>query len=199
MDGVDTLLGCWVVLFANSQCRSTIFRMTFHIIRQWRNTNILRVWKFFNSLRGNQWFKNGSVIVHNIFVHFMLSLSAAQACMIQERCWFSQIEFFTEYFPHRINVLCCFPAIMMTFTYTKENNHFSRCTKRHSQFGIFSQPSVNRIFFSNGLTNDNPAKGWPYMSRSEGTTGSSTVDHDFGHLCGGRRIQISGHSDLKVQ
>ena len=24
--------------------------------------------------------------------------------MIQERCWFSQIDFFVEYFPHRINV-----------------------------------------------------------------------------------------------
>ena len=25
--------------------------------------------------------------------------------MIKERCWFSQIDFFIEYFPHRINVL----------------------------------------------------------------------------------------------
>ena len=25
--------------------------------------------------------------------------------MIQERCWFSQTEFFVKYFPHRINVL----------------------------------------------------------------------------------------------
>ena len=29
---------------------------------------------------------------------------------------------------------------------------------------------------------------------SRGTTGSSILDHDFGHLCFGRRIQISGHS-----
>ena len=30
----------------------------------------------------------------------------------------------------------------------------------------------------------------------EETTGSSILDHDFGHLCRGRRIQMSGNSDL---
>ena len=34
------------------------------------------------------------VIAHNIFTYFTLSLSAAHVCMIQERCWFSQIDFF---------------------------------------------------------------------------------------------------------
>ena len=52
--------------------------------------------------------KHGSVIVHNIFAYFALSLSAAQVYMIQERCWFSKIDFFIEYFPHRINIL--FPS-----------------------------------------------------------------------------------------
>ena len=28
--------------------------------------------------------------------------------------------------------------------------------------------------------------------------GSSTPDHDLGHLCRGRRIQMSGHSDLGI-
>ena len=31
---------------------------------------------------------------------------------------------------------------------------------------------------------------------SRGTTGSSILDHDFGHLCRGRRIHMSGHSDF---
>ena len=39
-------------------------------------------------------------------------------------------------------------------------------------------------------------KGWPYRWRSRGTTGSSILDHDLGHLCRGRRIQMSGHSDF---
>ena len=46
--------------------------------------------------RGNSRFEHGSVIVHSIFAYFTLSLSAAQVYMIQERCWFSQIDFFVE-------------------------------------------------------------------------------------------------------
>ena len=41
----------------------------------------------------------------NIFTYFTWSLSAAQVHMIQERCWFSQIDFFIEYFLHRIKIL----------------------------------------------------------------------------------------------
>ena len=29
----------------------------------------------------------------------------SQVFMIKERCWFSQINFFIEYFPHRINIV----------------------------------------------------------------------------------------------
>ena len=61
----------------------------------------------------------------------------------------------------------------------------------------FSQPYPNRIF-SNCLSHNSPAKGWPYRFRSRRTTGSSILDHDFGHLCRGRRIQMSGHSDLEI-
>ena len=39
-------------------------------------------------------------------------------------------------------------------------------------------------------------EGWPYRFRSRWTTGSSILDHDSGHLCRGRRIQMSGHSDF---
>ena len=38
----------------------------------------------------------------------------------------------------------------------------------------------------------------PYRFRSRGTTGSSILDHDFGHLCRGKRIQMSGHSDFGI-
>ena len=41
---------------------------------------------------------------------------------------------------------CVFPANLMSSTYTVKNNPLSRCTKRHSQFGIVSQPCFNRIF-----------------------------------------------------
>ena len=72
---------------------------------------------------------------------------------------------------------------------------FLRCTNKHSQFGIFSQPCFNRIF-SNCLSHNSPANGWPHRFRPRGTTGFSILDHDLGHLCRGRRIPMSGHSDL---
>ena len=50
-----------------------------------------------------------------------------------------------------------FPSNFMPSTYTDKNNPFSRCTKRHSQFGIFSQPCFNRIF-SNCLSHNSPVK-----------------------------------------
>ena len=53
-------------------------------------------------------------------------------------------------------------------------------------------------FFSNCSSHICPAKGWPYRFRARGTTGSSILDHDFGHLCRGRRTQKSGHSDLGI-
>ena len=85
----------------------TFLRMTFHVIRSWRNTKIFGVWEFFSSSRENSWFKHGSVIVHNIFAYLTLSMSAAQKNMIKEGCWFSQFDLFIEfeYFPHRLNVL----------------------------------------------------------------------------------------------
>ena len=92
---------------------------------------------------------------------------------------------------------CFFPANFLPSTYTDKNNPFWWCTKRHSQFGIFSQPRFNWIF-SHRLSHNSPAKRWPYRLRSRGTNGSSILDHDLGHLCRGRRIQMSGHSDLGI-
>ena len=117
--------------------------------------------------------------------------------LCSERCWFSQINFFIEYFPHKINVVFLFPTNFLSSTCTDESNPFPRCTMRHSQFGIFSRPCFNRIF-SNCLSHYSLAKRWPYKFLSKGTTGSSMLDHDSGHLCRGGRIQLSGHSDFEI-
>ena len=61
----------------------------------------------------------------------------------------------------------------------------------------FPQPCSNRTF-SNCLTHNSPARGWPYKFLSRGTPGFSMSDHDLGHLCFDRRIQISGHSDFGI-
>ena len=100
----------FVELLSRLVCQLTIsfhtfLGMTLHIKRPRRNTKILRIWKLFCSSRWNSRFKYGSVIVHNIFAYFTLPLSASQVYMIKRRCWFSQINFFIEYFPHRINIV----------------------------------------------------------------------------------------------
>ena len=89
-------------------------------------------------------------------------------------------------------MFCFFPASFISFTYTDKNCLFSWLTKKHSQFGTFSQPYFNGTF-SNCLSQNSPAKGWPQRFHSRGTTGSSILDHDLGYLW---RIHISGHSDF---
>ena len=95
MHGVDTLSR----LLSRLVCQLTIsfhtlLCMTHRVTRPWRNTSILGEWKFFCSRHRNSRFKHGSVVVHNIFAYFALSLSAPQVYMIKEKCWFSQIDFF---------------------------------------------------------------------------------------------------------
>ena len=83
MHGVDTLKSCWLVLIANSQHRSTHFFKLPSI-----SSSDYEEIRRFCSHRRNSRFEHGSVIVHNIFAYFTLSLSAPQVYMIQERCWF---------------------------------------------------------------------------------------------------------------
>ena len=73
MHGVETLWKCWVVLFVNSQYRSTTF-----LAKKLGMVN-------FQFLRGNSWFKHGSVNVDNLFADFTMSLSTSQVYMIKRK------------------------------------------------------------------------------------------------------------------
>ena len=75
----------------------------------------------------------------------------------------------------------------MSSTYTDKSSPFSRLTNEHSQ-----------NLFSNCLSHDSPARGWPYRFRSRGTTESSILDHGLGRLCFGGRLRISGHSGVGI-
>ena len=77
----------------------------------------------FNCSLGNSGFKHGSVIVNNIFAYFTLSLSTSQVYMIWERCWFFQINFCIEYFPHRINVLFLSSQFYVIHIHREKNFH----------------------------------------------------------------------------
>ena len=103
MHGVNTLWSCWVVLFANSHIVPHIS------LHDPPCHTTMKKYEYFErmviSLLRNSRFKHGSVIVHNMFAYFALTLSASQVYMIKERCWLSQIDSFVEYFPHRIKIL----------------------------------------------------------------------------------------------
>ena len=159
---IDAWSRYFVELLSRPVCQLTIslhalLGMTLHVVGPRRDTEIFRVWKFLRSHRGNSGFKHGSVIVNNVFAYFRLSLSTSQENMIKERCWFSQIDFFIQYFLHRIKIFL-FPANLMSSTYTDKSNPLSRCTNKHSQLETFSQTCFNRIF-SNCLSHNSPAKG----------------------------------------
>ena len=85
----------------------------------------------------------------------------------------------------------------MSSSCTDKNNPCFLWTNRHSQFGTYSHLSFNQTS-SNCRFHNSPAKGWPYEFLSRGTTGASILDHDLGHLCRGRRIQMSGHSGFGI-
>ena len=192
-DGRQCMELILVELLSRLVCQLTIsfytfVGMTLHVIGPRRNTQIFRAWYFFSCSCGNSGFKHGSVI----------SLLVSHCLWVHPRKTWSRTDVGSPKSTFHIGSrFCFFPANFMSSTYTDKNNPFSRWTKRHSQFGIFSQPCFNRIF-SNCLSHNGPAKGWPCRFRSRGTTASSMLDHDFGHLCFGRRIQISGHSDFGI-
>ena len=87
------------------------------------------------------------------------------------------------------------PASLISSIYTVKNSSFARLTNKHSQCKTFSQPCSKRTF-SNCFSHNGPARVWSYKFFSRRTAGSSILDHDLGHLCFGRRIQMSGHSDF---
>ena len=82
----------------------TFLGMTLHVVGPRRDSEIFRACSF-QFTRGNSRFEHVSVVVHSMFAYFTLSLSAVQVYVIKERCWFSEVNFFIEYFPHRIQVL----------------------------------------------------------------------------------------------
>ena len=77
---------------------------------------------------------------------------------------------------HIGSIFCSFPASLISSTYTDKNNPFS---VNEWTFTIwnFSHPFSRRTF-SNCLSHDSSAKGWPYRFRSRGTNGSSILNHE---------------------
>ena len=152
--------------------------MTYQIVRPRRDTQIFRAWLLFSSLRGNSGFKHGSVIVNNIFAYFTCLWVHARFSWSKKDVGSPKSTSLLSTF-HIGSRFCFFPVNFMSSTYTDKNNPFSRCTNKHSQLETFSQPCCNKIF-SNCLSHNSPASGWPKNS-SRGTIGSSKLVLRFCH------------------
>ena len=161
---IDAWSGYFVELLSRFVCQLTIsfhtfLGMTFHVIWPRRDTHFPSMVIFLLLLR-KFWIQTWFCNCQQYLGLFTLSLSALQVYMIQDRCWFSQINFFVQYFPQRINILFlssqfrCHPHTLIRLIL------FSRCTNKHSLLETFSQPCCNRIF-QNCLSHNNPAKRWP--------------------------------------
>ena len=109
--GDDTLYSCWVVLFANSQYRSTHFL----------------AWPSMSQDHEE---------IRTMSYSFRFLIEYIPVNVVKKWCSFIKINMFQQYFPHPIDFLFL-PVNLMSYTYTDKNNPFSRCTNKHSQFGIF--------------------------------------------------------------
>ena len=84
-----------------------------------------------------------------------------------------------------------FLDITMSSTYIDKNNSSLRRPNKHWQFDFFLHSSLNKTSWNYRSQNT-------YWFCSRGATGSSILDHDFCHLCLGRRIHTSDHSDFEI-
>ena len=124
----------------------------------------------------NMWFKHLRKLFNGCFIRFAFTLSASQIHMVKKWCGFVNIHIFRQ-FVHMGAKFCFLPTNLMSPT--------------------FPNPSSNKAC-SNCLSQSNPTNGWPYNVRSRNITGSLLLHSDFCHVCRGKRIQTSGHSDFGI-
>ena len=144
----------------------------------------------------NTWFEHFSVFIDNYFIRFAFTLSTSKTYIVKIWCRLSQMYQFLQFLPHIIEVLLSSMLFCHPRTQTRTVLAFDAQNK-HSRFGTVSPPSSNRTS-SNCLSHKRPASWCRYKFRSRRTTASSILDHDFGNLCRGKRIHLSGHSDFGI-
>ena len=93
---------------------------------------------------------------------------------------------------HIGSMFCFFPASLISSSYTRTRRVLILCS-RVSIPNLELSPIVFHRTFSNCLSHHSPAKGWPYRFRSREKTGSSFLDHDFGHSVSS--VDVSKHPD----
>ena len=192
MQGVDTLWSCWVVLFANSQYRSTHFLAWPSISWDHEEIRIFPSMVFFQLFLRKFWIQTWFCICLQFLCFFHIVFECTPNVHEQGMMFVLPNQLLYWVLSTSDQCFVSFQPILCR-PHTHIRIVLSRLTNKHSQFETFSQPYFNRTF-SNYLSHKSRARQSPYRFRPRGTTGSSILDHDFDHLCRGRRIQMSGHS-----
>ena len=84
---------------------NALFSITFHVIIT-SDSFRLRFWQpgNFSVAAADSWFEHFSLFMNHTFVRFTFTISASQVHVVKKRCWFSQVNQFHHFLPHRIEV-----------------------------------------------------------------------------------------------
>ena len=121
----------------------------------------------------------------------------SQIHMVKKRCWFSKINQGSS----SSSTLNCGFAFFHTFLcHPRIPIRISLVFDEQKDIpkSVLFPISVPIEPLQNCLTHKRLGNVCPYKFRSRITTGSSMFHHDLGHLCRGRRIHKSGHSDFGI-
>ena len=198
---------CWLIflffkLMAIHASRSDFLKLLSRFIRRWKGQEeIVSASGFPEALVGS------------------VSLATAGSWIWTYLCSLSQFPFWFDTLwgqpKNGQGMFLVFPNQSLSWVFSKSDWYFLFCLpvwyrrlsligkSRFSQFmNKQSQPGTFRDLFcrtfSTWLSLHSPAEGWPYRFRSRGTTEYSILTREFGHLCFGRRIQITGDSDFGI-
>ena len=199
MHGVATLKNWWVVIIASSQYLST------HFLRDLpcHKTKKILILHQVSLMVGNLYLAPAEILDSKIPLYFAtLYLLIWHSLWVQPKSTWSRNDVGSDRstsFMSTFHVgltFCFFTAKFIPSTYTDIRNNLLLVWQRSNpSFKLFPN-HVPKELSQIALAIIAPAKRWPCRFISRRTTGSSILDHDFGHLSFGRRIPISGHSEF---
>ena len=155
---------------------NAFLRTSFHLVGP-RNRLCVKFfppWYFVSCSSKNSWFELFSVLLTSDFI--------SQMHVVKKWCWFSKIDQFHQFLPHRTYILLL-STILMSSTCTDKNNPCFRWTKRQSPFGTFFPIQVLRTVF-------------PTRDQQVGARTNVDREEPLDLQCWS--IHISGHSDFGI-
>ena len=182
---LETLFHCSTFLFASSQYRWTHFRACPSM--SYEHATVFS-WGF--SHNSNFSVAPAEICDSNIFVYSSRIISFTWT---RNDVGSSRSTCFSNFF--HMEAICWFFPV--SSTYTGKYNPCFQWKKDIPSSILFPIQAPIEPLRTVPSTSDQQV-GVRFNFRSRGTTRSSMLDQDFGHLCRGRRIHTAGHSDLGI-